>query len=401
MSHCDIAIVGAGPYGLSLAAFLNARGISVRVFGKAMGFWLDNMPTGMHLKSDGFASNLYDPDRIYALKQFCLEQGLSYHDTSIPVSLEIFTNYGLAFQKRFVPNLQQSAVVNLTDNAKGFELTLDNGQSVTARRVVLAIGIQCFRNMPVTLEHLPLKFASHSSDHHDLGLFAKRNVVVLGAGASATDVAALLHEAGAAVQLVARKPNIQFHSPGGSGRRSLWKEIRYPNSGIGPGWRHRFYCEAPALFHLLPDDLRLSIVRRTLGPAGGWFMKERFAGKVPNLLGFAPEAAEIRGSQVHLKLRGTDGSTRELVTDHVIAATGYRIDVQRLDFLSSKIRSQIKTVENTPILSSSMESSVAGLYFVGAAAANSFGPVMRFAFGAGFTAPHVAKALAKSLSLKR
>ena len=129
-------------------------------------------------------------------------------------------------------------------------------------------------------------------------------------------------------------------------------------------------------------------------------MKQRFAGKISTALGFVPEAADIQNNQVHLNLRGADGSTRELVADHVIAATGYKIDLQRLDFLSPKTRSQIRTVESTPTLSSSMEFSIPGLYFMGAATANSFGPVMRFAFGARFAAPHLAKALIKSLSLK-
>jgi thioredoxin reductase len=397
----DVAIIGAGPYGLSLAAHLNARQISVRIFGKPMGLWLDHMPKGMHLKSDGFASNLYDPDRIYPLKQFCSERGLSYDDTSIPVPLETFTNYGLAFQRRFVPNLQQSNVVDVTNNSAGFELTLDSNEVVTVRRVVVAVGVQCFRFLPTALERLEPKFVTHSSDHHDLESFSNRDVVVLGAGASATDTAALLHEVGARVQLVARKPTVRFHSGGDVSQRSWWEKARHPNSGIGPGLRARFYCEAPWLFHLFPEALRLLIVRRTLGPAGGWFMKGRVVGKIPTLLGFTLEAAEIRNDRICLMLRGTDGSTREVATDHVISATGYKIDVRRLGFLRPTIRSRIKTVESTPILSLSMESSVPGLYFAGAACANSFGPVMRFAFGAGFVAPYLARALGKSLSNKK
>jgi hypothetical protein len=89
------------------------------------------------------------------------------------------------------------------------------------------------------------------------------------------------------------------------------------------------------------------------------------------------------------------------VADHIISATGYKVDVRRLDFLAPQILSQLKTIENTPILSASMESSVPGLYFMGVASANSFGPVMRFAFGAKFAAPHLAKVLTRSISPKR
>jgi thioredoxin reductase len=117
---------------------------------------------------------------------------------------------------------------------------------------------------------------------------------------------------------------------------------------------------------------------------------------VPLMLGYTPQGAEVRDGKVHLHLRGQDGTQREVVADHVISATGYKVDLERLTFLSSEIRSQLKSVANTPVLSSSYESSVPGLYFVGVAAANSFGPVMRFAFGADFAARTVSRALAKA-----
>jgi thioredoxin reductase len=393
----DIAIIGAGPYGLSLAAHLNQQRISTRVFGTPMKLWCDHMPKGMHLKSDGFASNLYDPDNVYTLKRFCSDQGLAYDDTSVPVPLDVFISYGVAFQKRFVPNLQQNDVVGLRQSTGHFELMLDNDEIIKASRVVIAVGVRSFRNLPACFEHLGPQFVTHSSDHDNLQSFSNHDVIVFGAGSSAVDSAALLNEVGAKVQLVSRKPVVRIHAGGPTQERPLWQRVRHPSSGIGPGLRHRIYCEAPWLFHRLPEKLRLSIVRRTLGPASGWFMRERVIGKIPFLLGFDLETAEIRNDRVQLRLRGMDGSARELVTDHVISATGYKIDVRRLDFLDSEIRSRIHTVENTPILSSSMEASVPGLYFTGPVAANSFGPVMRFAFGAKFATPHLTKALVKSV----
>jgi thioredoxin reductase len=393
----EVVIVGAGPYGLSLAAYLHARGVPFRIFGVPMHFWMTQMPKGMHLKSDGFASNLYDPEGHFTLKDFCAEHKLRYADTAIPVPLDTFTQYGLAFQRKFVPELQQNKVDRIERTGDAFSLRLDNGDSLTARRVVVAVGISYFKHIPPVFSGLPSRFLSHSSEHHELSMFAGRNVTVVGGGASATDIAALLHDAKADVQLVARKSSLLFHSGGDDRPRPLWQRLRHPSSGIGPGLRQRFYCDAPWLFHRLPQELRLFIVRRTLGPAGGWFMKEKVFAQVPLLLGATPVAAEVRDNMVHLRLKSDDGADRTLVTDHVIAATGYRMDVNRLNFLSPDIRAQIKTVENTAILSPDFQSSVPGLYFAGTMAANSFGPVMRFAFGARYTASRLTKALTRPL----
>jgi hypothetical protein len=201
-------------------------------------------------------------------------------------------------------------------------------------------------------------------------------------------LAGLLRDADAEVQLVARQTSLNFHSKQAADKpRSWWQRIRHPQSGIGPGLRSRFLANAPTAFHYLPQSFRLKTVRTYLGPAGGWFAKDKVMGRVPLLLGYTPERAEI-----------VDGTEREILTEHIIAATGYKVDLERLQFLSPEIRSKIKAVDGTPVLSSGFESSIPGLYFVGVAAANSFGPVLRFAFGAGFAARRLTRALAKSLS---
>jgi thioredoxin reductase len=275
-------------------------------------------------------------------------------------------------------------------------LRLDDGECVSASRVVLAVGITHFAFVPDALAHLPAEFVTHSSRHHDLEPFRGRSVCVIGGGASASDLAGLLHETGAEVQLVARQLALKFHGePPMDGLRSRWQRLRHPQSGIGPGLRSRFYTDAPVAFHYLPQGLRLEIVRTHLSPAGGYFAKDKVVGRVPMLLGHSPESAEIQDGRVRLHLRAVDGSERDIVADHIIAATGYRVDLGRLSFLSTEIRARLKAVEATPILSSSFESSIPGLYFVGTAAANSFGPMMRFAFGAGFTARRITKSLTR------
>jgi thioredoxin reductase len=390
-------IVGAGPYGLSIAAHFRGRGIPFRIFGRPMDSWLNHMPKGMMLKSDGFASNIYDSEGEFTLKQFCSEQGIKYADAGIPVRLDTFSAYGLAFRDRLLPELEDKLVVSLDRAPDGFVLRLEDGETVTARRVVLAVGITHFEYLPENLAKLPSEFVSHSFRHANPDAFRGQSVVVIGGGASAIDLAVELKEAGADVQLIARQSALKFHSTPTGRPRSKWQQLRHPQSGLGPGMRSRFFSDAPGLFHYLPESLRVEIVDRTLGPSAGWFVKDKMS-RVPCLLGFTPQSAEVQDRKVRLRLRAADGSERDVFADHVIAATGYRVDLGRLPFLSEEIRSKIKTVAGSPILSSTFESSVPGVYFAGLAAANSFGPVMRFAFGAGFAARRITETMVKALA---
>ncbi|MFZ0039292.1 MAG: NAD(P)-binding domain-containing protein [Candidatus Acidiferrales bacterium] len=395
----DIAIVGAGPYGLSVAAHLKRKGISFRIFGHPMDSWLRHMPKGMMLKSDGFASTVSDPEESYTLKHFCAERGIEYADLGTPVRLDTFSAFGLAFKDRFLPELEDKLVTGLASSPHGFQLQLEDGEVVSAGRVVLAVGITHFAFTPPDLAKLPAEFASHSFAHHDLEPFRGRSVVVLGGGSSAIDMAALLAENGANVQLVARAPKLKFHERQSQDKpRSLWEKIRHPQSGLGPGLKSRFCSNWPLVVHYLPENTRVNLVKKHLGPAGGWFAKAKIDGHVPLVLGYSVRGAEVKDGKVRLTLRKDDGSTRDITADHVIAATGYRVDLERLKFLSGEIRSRIKTVDNSPALSSSFESSVPGLYFVGVSAANSFGPLMRFAYGATFAAQRVSQHVAKAVA---
>jgi cation diffusion facilitator CzcD-associated flavoprotein CzcO len=394
----NTAIIGAGPYGLSVAAHLRCSGVPFRIFGRPMDSWLAHMPKGMMLKSDGFASNIYDPENAFTLGQFCAEQGIEYADAGVPVRLETFSAYGLAFRDRMVPELEDKLVTSVDRLRSGFLLQLEDGETVQARSVVLAVGITHFDYVPENLAHLPAEFLSHSARHHEVEPFRGRDVIVIGGGSSALDLAGLLHEVGARVQLVSRREELKFHSQPTGKPRSQWQQIRHPQSGLGPGMRSRFFANAPMAFHYLPERLRVEAVRRTLGPSGGWFIRDKVIGKVPLHLGCTLQCAKIQNGSVHLTVRAADGNEREIVTEHVIAATGYKVDLERLKFLDPGIRSRLKALNGSPVLSSTFESSMPGLYFAGVAAANSFGPVMRFAFGAGFAARTLTRTLTKSLS---
>ncbi len=392
------AIIGAGPYGLSVAAHFRRRGIPFRIFGRPMDSWLAHMPKGMVLKSDGFASDIYDPESAFTLRQFCAERGIEYADSGVPVRLDTFTAYGLAFKDRMVPELEEKIVVSVDRLADGFGLQLQDGETFQARNLVLAVGITHFDYVPENLAHLPAEFLSHSARHREVEPFRGKDVVVIGGGSSAMDLAGLLGEAGAKVQMVSRRTELKFHSQPTGKPRSLWQQVRHPQSGLGPGMRSRFFADAPGAFYYLPERIRIEAVRRSLGPSGGWFIRDKVIGKVPLHLGCTPLAAEVRNGNVHLRVRAQDGQEREIVTGHLIAATGYKVNLERLQFLSADIRSKVKALNGAPVLSSSFESSIPSLYFAGVAAANSFGPVMRFAFGAGFAARTLTRALAKSLA---
>lgn len=393
----NVTIIGAGPYGLSLAAHLRACGASFRIIGRPMENWLEKMPKGMLLKSAGFASTLYDPDRSFTLQRFCEDHGEPYCDLDYPIPLETFCSYGIAFQKRFAPDLEDEKLTALQRCPEGFELRTEGGKSFKSRRVILGVGIDYFRHVPESLAHLPAKLLSHSAEHHDLAKFAGRKVAVIGAGASATDMAILLHEAKAEVSLIARTQKITFGGPWGGTSPTLWRRIRAPISPIGPGWRSALYSKAPWLFRYLPERMRARIIKSHLGPAGAWFMQKR-AEPVPFLLGCRLGQARESGGRVQLELVAMDGGRQQVTVDHVIAATGYRIDVRRLPFLGRDILDQLRLVEYSPILSPNFESSVPGLYFVGPIAATCFGPVMRFAAGAHFTARRVSEHLARPIT---
>jgi hypothetical protein len=393
-SPVDVAIIGAGPYGLSIAAHLRARSVAFRIFGSAMHSWRERMPAGMLLKSEGFASNLYDPSGCFTLKRFCAQMDLPYADIGLPVPLSTLTAYGLAFQQRMVPELEDKTVTALRRSSSGFILRLADGETAAARRVVMAVGMSYFHHVPPSLAQLPPQLVSHSADHRDLRRFKGQDVTVIGGGASALDVAASLCDCGSKVRLVARRRSIHFN-PRAEASRSIWKRIRYPVSGIGFGLRSRFYTDAPMLFHCLPEEIRLRTVHSYLGPAGGHHVRDRIIGRLPLVLGSTLDRAEACGGRVKLRLIGCDSIARELTTDHIIAATGYEVDLRRLVFMSERLRSQLRSVAQSPVLSTDFQSSVPGLYFVGLASANSFGPMMRFMFGAGYTARRASRHLAR------
>jgi thioredoxin reductase len=395
----DTAVIGAGPYGLSIAAHLAAQGTEMRIFGRPMQTWRTAMPEGMVLKSEGFASSLYDPKGSFTLGAWCAQQGHPYQDYGLPIPLSTFAAYGMDFQKHFVPGLDERNVVGVQPCRGGFALEIEGGETVTARRVVVASGISHFAATPDELTGIRGPLLSHSADHHKLGGFAGKQVLVIGGGASGVGLAGLLDQAGASVTVAARRSRIAWCEP--PRPRTMMDRIQAPMSGLGTGWRSLACVVAPMVFYQMPQDFRLLVVKKHLGPAPGWTLRDHVEKHVPFLLGAFVTGARERAGRAEVTFRMADGSTRVVTADHVIAATGYKVDLRRLTFLRESIQSSIRSVEHTPILSRHFESSIPGLFFVGCAAANSFGPLLRFAYGAGFASHRLTRHLYQTRSQGR
>jgi len=381
-----IVIVGAGPYGLSVAAHLGRYGLPFRIFGSPMQSWRSGMPAGMFLKSEGFASSLSDPAGSYTLKAHCEQYGLSYGDYGVPVPLETFSDYGLKFQQRFVPDLEDTRVLSLHRSSHGYELQTATGELLAARSVVVAVGISQFRHIPRRLAYLPRELVSHTSHHRSFGAFSGRDVTVIGGGQSALETAALAREQGANVRVLVRQPRLVWNEVPQQEPRPLALRLRRPITGLGDGWRLRFYANAPGMFHRLPERMRVHAVRTALAPTGAWWLKERVLGQLPVLTGHSVVSAEADGNRVRLRVQRNDGRVIDQSTEHLIAGTGYRVDLGRLPFLGDQLRGRLDLVAGAPALSSSFEASAPDLYFLGLAAAHSFGPVMRFVDGADYSA---------------
>jgi cation diffusion facilitator CzcD-associated flavoprotein CzcO len=376
----DVAVIGAGPYGLAVAAHLRHAGAPPLVFGEVMEFWRTRMPRAMRLRSLTRASHIAEPDRRLRIDDFAAERNAQLVD---PLPLERFVEYAEWYQAHAVPDIDPRRVrtVELADG--GFTLGLSDGDRVPVARVVVATGLAPFAYRPPEFAALGSDAASHSSEHVDFGGWHGRRVLVVGGGQSALESAALLNEAGAEVEVLVRRPDVVWL---GRHRRRGRLHFPLPPTDVGgrvSGW----LAAAPDAFRRLPLPVRAVLADRCIRPAGAAWLVRRLEGVEIATMRRVLGARRRRGE---VELRFDDGTTA--VAEHVLLATGFSVDVAGYPFLSRAVTSRLRLRGGYPPLGPGLESAVPGLHFVGAPAAMTFGPVMRFVVGTWYAAPAVTRA---------
>ena len=372
MEETEFAVIGAGPHGLAAAAHLRRAGAEVRVLGDPMSFWR-TMPKGMMLRSNRTATSIAEYDGPLSFTSYCEANGT---EPLLPVPLDKFLDYGTWVQTRVAPDVDNRHVDSVEHDGSRFVLNLADGQHLAARRVAVAGGIAPFAHRPSVGADLPPELASHTADHDDLGRFAGKEVIVVGGGQSALESAALLHEAGAGVQVLARAHHVNWLH-GGKYHRMLgrYSKLVYAPTDVGPMGLSRIVA-VPELFRRFPRAAQDPMAHRAIRPAGAAWLQPRLV-DVPIRLGRRLTVAEARGrpgARRDRPQRGAHGGPRPV--RHRLP--GRRVEVPVPAACPGRM---VRTTNGYPLLSRGMESSVPGLHFLGAPAAWSFGPIMRFVAG--------------------
>jgi thioredoxin reductase len=387
-AHCDVAIIGAGPYGLSAGAHLKAKGLGVCVFGEPMEFWAKKMPEGMLLRSPRVASNLSDPDHAFTLEAY---ESASKKEPAAPLPLDTFVEYGRWFRHQLGSDLDERNILRVDRDGSAFRVTLKDGQELRATNVVIAAGIGPFKRVPEVFKHLSPQQVMHCYEGRDVHKFAGKRVAVIGAGQSALESAALLHEAKAHVEILARQEQLRWIG-GHPWLHNLGpiSSMLYSSHDVGPLGISRLVAY-PKIVSYVPLKIRDRIRTRAVRAAGSRWLPARLANVTKTTSRSVINATPV-GDEIALKL--DDGSERRV--DHILLGTGYQVDISRYEFLPPELVREVKQFDGYPKLAGGFRSSVPGLHFIGATAARSFGPLLYFVAGTEFACRELTPAINKT-----
>jgi FAD-dependent urate hydroxylase len=382
----DVAVVGAGPYGLSVAAHLAGR--RARTFGEPMETWRTRMPPYMLLRSDWKETSLSAPGNLGSIDRWARVVG---EEREEPIPLQKFLRYAEWFRETFVPEGDPSDVAALERAPDGYRLTTAAGDELDAREVVVAVGAVPFAYAPPPLGGAVGERVAFATSLQDYEPYRGRRVVVVGGGQGGLESASLAVRAGADVELIVRSSLRWFadrepHRPRGRLRQRLYR-LAYPVVGYGPPPLNRLALH-PDVFAALPAGARRQLSARILRAGGSPWLRQEVERSVNVTEGVGVVGIDQNGD---VRLRLSDGTVRE--ADAVILAAGFRFSLDRLTFLSKGIRKAVVLEDGWPLLDRWFRSTEQGLLFVGFAAEHRFGPIARFIPGTGFTANRVREAL--------
>lgn len=384
----NLLIIGAGPFGLSIAAYAQHLGIDYQILGESMGFWKNNMPGGMLLRST-YDWHL-DPLNVHTIEKYLEEIGRKPKEVE-PLSLEFYLSYCQWFQEKknirplpvFVQRLSRSE----ENGGSHFVAHLENGESITAQNVALAVGFRYFKHIPENLPALiPKGRYGHTCDIVRLDAFKDKRCLVIGGRQSAFEWTALLQEAGARqVHVVHRHDTPSFKEADWS-----WVPPLVDNMVAEPRWFRELSAEEK-------DNVNYRLWAEGRLKVEPWLTNRVKTGKA--MLWANAELTACRelpdGS-----LEATLSNGEQFSFDHAILATGYKVDIKRLPFLNnSPLIGQVDTQNGYPVLNEYMQSSIPGLYMTSMMAVQDFGPFFGFTVSVRTAAQLIGKGLKKGMEL--
>ncbi len=365
MEWTQLLVVGAGPYGLAAAAYARARGIDVRVIGKPMGFWDKNMPAGMFLRS-GTDWHL-DAMGVYTFERFLSQRGVAPPQVH-PVPLPLFREYVAWFMQQYDLSPRPALVCALRKTDEGFAAALDDGSTVHAEKVLLGLGFEWFRHFPADLVvTLPAGRYSHTCDTCAFDFLRGRRVLIIGGRQSAFEWAALMGEQGVGeIHISYRHATPEFVETDWS-----WVQPKIQAAVENHGWWRQL------------SRAEQEGIRQRFWEAGRLKLEPWLAPRVQRENIHTCEGTSLVACGIScdgaVTARLSNGVRLEV--DHVILATGYRVDMRNVTFLASLLEG-VQLVDGYPALDPEFQTSVPGLYVTGLAATRDFGPFFGFVVGA-------------------